>query len=127
MSEENIFGKKIRLALGDVPEMGTEIASRLENARAVAVRSHSEKWNITASRSGHSQEAAFAIFRDFQLPRLLLPTIALIIGLLTIQSLKQVQTAEEIEEIDTGVLTGDLPLDAYMDAGFDAWLRRSSR
>jgi len=24
------------------------------------------------------------------------------------------------------VLTGDLPLDAYLDKGFDAWLKRSS-
>jgi hypothetical protein len=25
------------------------------------------------------------------------------------------------------VLTGDLPLDAYLDKGFDAWLKRSSQ
>ena len=27
---------------------------------------------------------------------------------------------------DAAVLTGDLPLDAYLDKGFDAWLKRSS-
>lgn len=124
---ENVFGKKIRSALRDVPELSSDIAARLEESRARAVGIHATSWVSAVSRTGNSQEAAFALFRDFPLPRLLLPTIALIVGLLTIQSLKQIQTAEEIEEIDTAVLTGDLPLDAYIDAGFDAWLRRSSR
>lgn len=124
---ENIFGKKIRLALRDVPELDSDITARLEEARVRAMGVHATSWGSTVSHSGSAQVATFARFRDLPLPRLLLPTIVLIIGLLTIQSLKQVQIAEEIEEIDTAVLTGDLPLDAYMDAGFDAWLRRSSR
>ena len=124
---ENVFGKKIRSALKDAPELSSDIVARLEESRARAVGVHATALGSTVSRTGSSQEATFARFRDLPLPRLLLATIALIIGLLTIQSLKQIQTAEEIEEIDTAVLTGDLPLDAYMDAGFDAWLRRSSR
>jgi len=60
-------------------------------------------------------------------PRLLLPMAVLILGLIAINQWREMQVAAEIEEIDTAVLTGDLPLDAYLDKGFDAWLKRSSQ
>jgi hypothetical protein len=52
--------------------------------------------------------------------------VVLVFGLLAINTWHQSQLVQEIEEIDAGVLTGDLPLDAYLDKGFDAWLKRSS-
>jgi hypothetical protein len=61
------------------------------------------------------------------IPRMLLPMIVLILGLIAVNHWRDSQLAAEIEEIDTAVLTGDLPLDAYLDKGFDAWLKRSSR
>jgi hypothetical protein len=63
---------------------------------------------------------------SFLVPRMLLPTAVLILGLIAVNQWRDSQYAAEIEEIDTAVLTGDLPLDAYLDKGFDAWLRRSS-
>jgi hypothetical protein len=59
-------------------------------------------------------------------PRVLLPTAILILGLIAINQWRETQVAAEIDEIDAAVLTGDLPLDAYLDKGFDAWLKRSS-
>lgn len=124
---ENKIGRKIRLTLEESLDLQPEVEVRLSQSRALAIEAHAEKWKMGISRQGLSQLAIFSLFRDLAFPRLLLPTIALIAGLMTIQSLQQAQTAEEIEEIDTAVLTGDLPLDAYTDAGFDAWLRRSTR
>jgi hypothetical protein len=60
------------------------------------------------------------------IPRMLLPMAVLILGLVAVNQWRDTQNAAEIEEIDTAVLTGDLPLDAYLDKGFDAWLKRSS-
>ena len=60
------------------------------------------------------------------IPRVLLPMAALILGLIGISQWRDSQVALEIEEIDTAVLTGELPLDVYLDKGFDAWLKRSS-
>jgi hypothetical protein len=57
---------------------------------------------------------------------MLLPMAVLILGLVAVNQWRDTQNAAEIEEIDTAVLTGDLPLDAYLDKGFDAWLKRSS-
>ena len=33
----------------------------------------------------------------------------------------------EAPDIDTGLLTDELPINAYLDKGFDSWLKRSSR
>lgn len=60
------------------------------------------------------------------LSRVIIPMAILILGLIAIHQWQQSQVAAEIEEIDTAMLTGDLPLDAYLDKGFDAWLRRFS-
>lgn len=59
--------------------------------------------------------------------RLVLPMAVLVLGLLAINVWQQSQRAQEVEEIDAAVLAGDLPLDAYLDKGFDAWLKRSSQ
>ncbi len=59
-------------------------------------------------------------------PRMFLPMVVLILGLIAINQWREIQAAAEIEEIDAAVLTSDLPLDAYLDKGFDAWLKRSS-
>jgi hypothetical protein len=33
----------------------------------------------------------------------------------------------DLADIDTALLTGELPLNAYLDKGFDSWLKRSLR
>ena len=35
--------------------------------------------------------------------------------------------ANELAEVDVGLLTDELPINAYLDRGFDSWLKRSSR
>ena len=59
--------------------------------------------------------------------RFLLPAAMLILGLVAINTWQQSQAVQELVEIDSGVLTSDLPIDAYLDRGFDAWLKRSSQ
>ena len=39
---------------------------------------------------------------------------------LTIQS-------SDIAEIDASLLSSELPINAYLDSGFEAWLKRSSQ
>src|SRR3990170_7504228 len=35
--------------------------------------------------------------------------------------------SSDIAEIDASLLTGELPINAYLDSGFEAWLKRSSQ
>jgi hypothetical protein len=50
---------------------------------------------------------------------------ALILALVGIQYWQRTPSVEEIEEIDSAILTGDLPINAYLDNSFDTWLKRS--
>jgi hypothetical protein len=56
--------------------------------------------------------------------RLIVPLIALAIGLAAVYAWEQKQRAAEVEELDAQVLTGELPIDAYLDHGFEAWLKK---
>ncbi|MEO8977723.1 MAG: DUF3619 family protein [Casimicrobiaceae bacterium] len=40
------------------------------------------------------------------------------------QSYRQLQT---YEDLDAQILSSDLPIDAYLDRGFDAWLKTSAK
>jgi Protein of unknown function (DUF3619) len=56
--------------------------------------------------------------------RVLLP-LALLIGTsAAIYAWQQNQRAAELEEIDSMLLTDDLPIDAYLDRGFQNWLKK---
>lgn len=58
-------------------------------------------------------------------PRLvsLIPLLALIAGLVAIQAFGTDQTAHDLAEIDSAILTDDLPPDAYADPGFAQFLK----
>lgn len=54
-----------------------------------------------------------------------LASAALILALVGIQHWQRTPTLEEIAEIDTAILSGELPINAYLDKSFDTWLKRS--
>jgi hypothetical protein len=54
-----------------------------------------------------------------------LPLIALVAGLLAINSLQTDKLVEELAEVDSALLTDDLPPDAYSDPGFVQFLKTS--
>ena len=55
--------------------------------------------------------------------RLLAPVIALGVAVSAIYTWQQNQRAAEVEEIDAQLLTSDLPIDAYLDRGFQNFLK----
>ena len=56
--------------------------------------------------------------------RVLLPLAMLIAAAGALYTWQQNQRAAEIEEVDALLLTDDLPIDAYLDRGFQNWLRK---
>ena len=55
--------------------------------------------------------------------RLLAPVVALGVAVSAIYTWQQKQRAAEVEEIDALLLTSDLPIDAYLDRGFQNFLK----
>ena len=50
----------------------------------------------------------------------------LVLGLIGITYWQSMQSSD-IAEIDASLLSGELPISAYLDSGFEAWLKRSSQ
>lgn len=56
--------------------------------------------------------------------RVLLPLAMLVASGGAIYTWQQNQRAAELVEIDSQLLTDDLPIDAYLDRGFQNWLKK---
>jgi hypothetical protein len=130
------FANKIRQALNEGSrlhgERGARIAERLRPARERALErrriAHEPvlAWmRGTAASTEGGVIGGFGGTGGFSL-RLMLATALLVAGLAVIYSGQQAQRAAEVEELDALLLTDDLPIDAYLDRGFEAWLKKVS-
>lgn len=115
------FGNKIRHILNGGLQLDEARAARLARARMQA---------LERLRPEPAPALAWADNVLWQLGgwggvslRLVAPVIALAIGFAAIYTWQQNQRAAEVEEIDAQLLTGDLPIDAYLDRGFQNWLK----
>ncbi len=128
MNDEPRFGNKLRQALNESARLqgpgGAAVAERLRAARERALERRKPEREPALVWAG-SIVGAFGGVGGFSL-RLLLPTVLLIAGLAAIYSGQKEQRAADIEELDTQLLTDDLPIDAYLDRGFEAWLKKVS-
>ena len=128
MNDEIRFANKVRQALNEGSRVDARIAQRLHSAREQALahrkpeRAPALAW-VRAAAAGVI--GGFGGFGGFSV-RLLLPTALLVAGLAAIYSWQQEQRAADVEELDAQLLTDDLPIDAYLDRGFEAWLKKVS-
>jgi hypothetical protein len=51
----------------------------------------------------------------------------LVLGLIGVTYWQIVLQANDIAEVDASLLTDELPINAYLDSNFEAWLKRSSQ
>ena len=63
--------------------------------------------------------------RFFADVRIWVGVLVVVGGILSIQYWQSVQHDRDIEETDAAILSSELPLEAYLDGGFQAWLKRS--
>lgn len=117
------FGNKVRQALNEgLAQVDSSTASRLRAAREQALArqraqpSPALAWaDNVLGRLGGWGGAAW---------RILFPALALAIGVALVQHWQHDQRMAQLEEIDALLLTDDLPLDAYLDRGFQNWLKQ---
>jgi hypothetical protein len=121
---EQQFGHLVKQSLNQGLETDSAVIARLKAAREAAL----EKQRVSASSPmlAWASNTSGTGGPKAMVPRLLLPTILLVLGLFAVNYWYQLQQAEETVEIDSAVLLGELPLDAYLDKGFGAWLKSSS-
>lgn len=60
--------------------------------------------------------------------RYLVPVAALVLGLIGVVYVNTTGgISNDIADIDAGLLTDELPINAFLDQGLDSWLKRSPR
>jgi hypothetical protein len=121
---EQQFGLRVRQTLDHGLNLDPGRLARLRTAREAAL----SRQSVAAPSSWLSwagEVAGTSTSPRHVVSRLILPALVLALGLFVVNYWHQAQLAQENAEIDAEVLTGDLPIDAYLDRGFDAWLRRS--
>ncbi|MFI5446154.1 DUF3619 family protein [Polaromonas sp. UC242_47] len=106
-----------------------DISERLRAARAQAVAARKiakvQTAPATAASSAGStltwgSDESFGFWRRIGS---VLPLIALVAGLLIINSMQSDSRVRELAEVDSALLTDDLPPDAYFDPGFVQFLK----
>ena len=128
MNEPHI-ARRIKDALDAGLKLSPEVVARLKVARERALdRQRVAAAELVLAGAGHA--GARIGSRTHALTRILLPAAFLVAAVIGLQQWQEsdraAQQADEIEEIDTRLLTGDLPIKAYLDEDFQAWLKRSS-
>jgi hypothetical protein len=119
--QQHQFGNRVRQILNG-GSLDPQVQRRLQSARELA---------LSRQRPVRSPALAFA---DNVLGRfggwttgLLYAVLSLALlagGAAGIYSWQQTQRIAELEEIDSQLLTDDLPIDAYLDRGFQNWLKK---
>jgi len=130
---EPLLARRIRDALDAGLKLPPEAAARLAAARERALERHRVPAGELAL-AGAGRGAARLGSPAQRLSRALLPVALLVAAAIGLQQWQEhqratrvaAQQAAEIEETDTGLLTGDLPIKAYLDEDFQSWLKRSS-
>jgi hypothetical protein len=118
---EQQFGNKVRQILKQRPAPDPSIAERLRAARERAL-AHQRHEPQTALEWAHQAIGGLGGWSGVSL-RLVAPLAVLVIGLSAIYAWQQNQKVAEMEEIDAMLLTDDLPIDAYLDRGFQNFVK----
>jgi hypothetical protein len=119
---EQQFGNKVRHLLNQGMRLDASVLARLRAARERAL----ERRKVEAEPAlawADNVVGRFGGYGGFAL-RLLLPMALAVACLAGIYVWDRNQRVAETEEIDAMLLTDDLPIDAYLDKGFEAWLKK---
>ena len=126
MNEQDELGRRIAGLLDDSADgVGPAQRERLRAARKLALDRHHESRTrslVPSLATGIGNITERPIFGI----QYLIPMAALILGLAGVAYMHYTPT-NDIADIDAGLLTDDLPINAYLDQGFDSWLKRSGR
>lgn len=127
-TEEFDFAYKVRHALNEnLTALPASSAERLASARNLAVSRKKKDsplrrvatQGVLAGHVGGLFNGQFPWMRRMGVA---IPMIALAIGLVGIYQFEQQQRISETADIDAAVLSDELPLSAYLDHGFNAYL-----
>jgi len=128
-SSQDRFGRKLAARLSQSTDaLPHDISERLRAARMQALDRYKQVKVTTASTLQSNGGAATLTFGEddaglWRRVAAVIPLLALVGGLVAIQMLDSDYRAQELAEIDSAILTDDLPPAAYTDPGFVQFLK----
>ena len=128
--QEINFGYKVRHALNEqLDALPSSTAERLASARKMALsrkKSDSPLRVLVRSRA-FAGDVGGAVNERFSWTMrlgLIIPLIVLVFGLIGIVQYEKQVRIDETADIDAAMLSDELPLTAYADTGFNAYLEK---
>ena len=110
-----------------VEKLDAPTRERLAAARRLALSRHREQpepaWSFAWAMNAASPRNAYRQYGA----RYLLVACAFVLAIAGFAYWQTTAPATDFAEIDINLLTDDLPINAYLDSGFDSWLKRSPR
>ena len=123
-TDDTNFAYKVRHALNEqLDALPPKTIERLASARTLAMSRKKAPAPVAVSQhvlAGHF--GAFFSFSSLSRAGVVIPLLALVAGLAGVYQFEQEQRIAEIAELDAAVLSDELPLTAYLDHGFNAYL-----
>ncbi len=123
--DHELAGKIVRHLNYGADQIDPAMRERLLAARKEALSHYKDKpepvWGL--AWAGHTLRVGGHRFETHHL----IAAAALIVALIAVVYWQNLGPSNDIAEIDLGLLTDDLPINAYLDRGFDSWLKRSLR
>lgn len=118
---EQVFGSRVRQHLNSgLQDLPLEVTHRLASARELAMaRQKIVVGETSLAGVGHT---AFHLF-DHLNAKQVLAALALALSLAFYTYWDAERSVAELEAIDSALLSDDLPITAFTDKGFDAWLK----
>lgn len=124
------FGRRLaaRLEHGSTP-LPNDISERLRVARQQAVSQRKLAPQFHSAPVVVSNRGGSAALGGGWWTRIgaVVPLIALVAGLITISVIQEDDRANELADVDSALLTGDLPTAAYTDPGFAQFLKNGDK
>lgn len=125
--QEELARKLVQHLDHGVDRVAPEVRQRLQKARNLALSKYRERPETVLGLAGAGQAVAWVTTHRFYDARSLVAIAALVLALVGVAYWQGNNPVAELADIDTSLLTDELPVNAYLDKGFDSWLKRSSR
>jgi hypothetical protein len=130
-TEDTDFAKKIAARLDQgAADLKAGTVYRLQLARQEALARLSDPKRAAELRlaGAHALAGSGTLGgdrRSWASGRLWIGIALIVVAGFGIQQWQAYQQIKDIEETDAAILTSDLPIDAYLDRGFQNWLKRA--
>ena len=127
-TDDTNLAYKIRHALNEqLDTLPASTTDRLAAARAAALARKKPEVHFTAPASSWRGLGAWLSGPALSRLAVAVPILALVIGMGGVYQHEQQQQLADLAEIDAAMLSDELPLTAYLDPGFSAYLESQQR